>query len=197
MNVTEVLDVRYIGRCRVRRGTERCAVGWLDGTWRVIFPEPVLKRWFGVDPEPTEEATLYGALGIKQTPDEKLLRSAYRRMVRQWHPDVCKELGASEQFMRVQQAYDILKETNTRARYDAGLALTAKINLAKVTQHTPSPYGYRSPLRCGMILASGRHGGKWFVVDEIMLWEDISASDGRVLVTSWPIGADEPWEVWR
>jgi curved DNA-binding protein CbpA len=59
--------------------------------------------------------------------------------------------------MRIQQAYEVLSNPRSRARYDAGLLLAASAEQQQ--QRTPAPYtgqiGYRSPLRCGLILAEG------------------------------------------
>jgi curved DNA-binding protein CbpA len=116
-------------------------------------------------------------------------------MVKQWHPDVCKEPNAQEMFIRIKEAYELLSNPLKRARYDAGLALEASLrdtsfdgwNMAVLS-------GYRSPLRCGYILAEGFEKLGRFVVQKILDWQDITSERG-VLVASWPAGAKEP--VWK
>ena len=133
------------------------------------------------------------------------MRSAYRRLARMWHPDVCKEPDATEQFRRIQHAYDVLRSPATRAKYDAGLALEASLKsqpqrhswLDAVASTPAAVASYRPPLRCGLIMAEGREVLGRFVVERIIAWQDITDAQGRVLVASWPAGANVPVEVWQ
>jgi len=199
-----ILDVRYIGATKDRGDGERSAFGWHNGNWDVVFPEPVLRAWFGLDQQRPEEApTLYGVLGLKQQAAESEIKKAYRRLARTWHPDICSEPDAKEVFIKIQHAYEVLNNPTQRARYDAGLALEAGVQARQVTKwklgdaiQVPQTDGYRSPLRCGMIMCTGVETLGRFVVSEIHGWEDIVDRAGRVLVTSWPKGAtifEEQW----
>lgn len=204
MTETRLLDVRYIGTAKERGQGETSAFGWSDGGWNVIFAEVVLRTWFCQDATPREGATLYAVLSVKPTvtPDE--LKSAYRRLARTWHPDTCHEQDAAATFCTIQHAWEVLSVSKMRCRYDAGLALAATLPdhgrqiRPAVDGHfiRLSTYGYRSPLRCGMILAEGQAQLARFVVSRILAWEDITRSDGRVLSTSWPLGATEYKEEW-
>lgn len=192
---TRVLDARYIGMTKDRGDGSRTAFGWIGGEWSVIFPEEALKTWFNVETRPDEEQTLYGALGLKQSATPLEVRKAFRRLSLQWHPDRCHEPDAHEQFIKIKHAYDILADPCMRARYNAGLALAAtQISTARAEMWAGT--GYRSPLRCGLIMATGTEILGRFVVAEIHAWEDLTDALGRVLVTSWPMGADAPEESW-
>ncbi len=198
-----ILDIRYIGQTKDRGNGERSAFGWVNGGWNVVFPEPVLRAWFGLDQQRPEEApTLYGVLGLKQQAAESEIKKAYRRLALQWHPDRCSEPDAKEVFIRIQHAYEVLNNPTQRARYDAGLALEAGVQAKKWTQgdmdHVTRMLanGYRSPLRCGMVMCTGIETLGRFVVSEIHGWEDIIDRAGRVLVTSWPAGAKTFEEQW-
>jgi hypothetical protein len=147
-----------------------------------------LKRWFEVQDEPTDRPTLYGTLGIARTASADDVKGAYRRLARQWHPDVCKEANAAEAFRAIKRAYDILSEPNARARYDAGLALAA--TLRSELEPVIVTSGYRAPLRCGYLLCTGAESVGRFVVSQIIQWEDITDIAGRTMVSSWPVGAD-------
>jgi len=187
-----VCDVWYLGRTKPA-GDEYQASGMnAQKEWVFIFPESALRNWFEGSAKYTNTTTLYSILGIQRTATDDEIKSAYRRMVRQWHPDVCKEPNAQEMFIRIKEAYELLNNPEKRARYDAGLALEA--SLQQNVDKLPDKTGYRSPLRCGYILAEGYERLGRFHVQKIMKWEDIT-SDKGTLVASWPSGATEP--VWK
>ncbi len=60
----------------------------------------------------------YGALGVGRgaSPDE--IRSAYRRLAREHHPDVNKDPAAAERFSEIAEAYEVLRDPDKRERYD-------------------------------------------------------------------------------
>ena len=60
----------------------------------------------------------YQILGVSRDVDKDELKRAYRRLARQYHPDVNKESGAEEKFKEINRAYEVLSEPETRARYD-------------------------------------------------------------------------------
>lgn len=194
---TVILEARYIGTTKERGDGSPSAFGWCNGEWSIILPESVLKAWF-LEPEnaPKEARTLYNVLGIGET--EADLRTPYRRLAKQWHPDVCREPDAAEQFKAIQHAYEILSDPRMRAKYDAGLklerSLPGKVK-AKNFQNLDVT-GYRAPLRCGLIMAEAVTSlGRWKIT-KILQWEDITDSAGRTLVTSWPAGAKTFTETW-
>jgi len=192
---TKILEIHYVGQTKERPGaTERSAFGMdATGDWSVIFPEKVLRDWFMAgDAMPGDMQSLYGVLGISSKSSLDEVKAAFRRLARQWHPDVCKEPDAAAQMRRINEAYQILNDPNKRARYDAGLALEATLN----RQLSIDANNFRSPLRCGLILAEGANMIGRFNVSKILAWEDITNQHGQTLVTSWPMGATKPVEVW-
>lgn len=188
-----ILDIRYVGATKDRPGAdERTAFGYADGSWSVIFPESVLLVWFTGLVNRVEATTLYGVLGVKRAAAQDEIKSAFRKLARQWHPDYCKEPDAAEMFMKIKDAYDLLSSDRMRARYDAGLALEATLKQeAKMTND-----GYRSPLRCGYVQANGLEQVGRFVVKQILNWEDVTNAYGQTLVTSWPKNSDWFMESW-
>lgn len=46
------------------------------------------------------------------------IKKAYRLLALKYHPDVCKLSNASELFIKVQEAYEILSDENKRNIYD-------------------------------------------------------------------------------
>jgi len=60
----------------------------------------------------------YQTLGVAKDASKEEIKKAYRRLARQYHPDVNKESGAEERFKEINRAYEVLSEPETRARYD-------------------------------------------------------------------------------
>lgn len=60
----------------------------------------------------------YDVLGVSRNVTPGDLKKAYRRLARQYHPDVNREGDAEERFKEVQEAYDVLSNEQKRARYD-------------------------------------------------------------------------------
>lgn len=63
----------------------------------------------------------YEALGLAKTATADDIKTAYRKLVRTSHPDLHPDdAGAEARFKAISAAYDILKDPETRARFDAG-----------------------------------------------------------------------------
>jgi len=60
----------------------------------------------------------YEVLGVARTASADEIKRQYRKLARQYHPDVNKEPKASEKFAEVQEAYDVLSEEGKRKKYD-------------------------------------------------------------------------------
>ncbi|MEB3185208.1 MAG: molecular chaperone DnaJ [Cyanobacteriota bacterium] len=63
-------------------------------------------------------ADFYDLLGVSRDADPDTLKRAYRRLARQYHPDVNKEPGAEDRFKEIGRAYEVLSDPQTRSRYD-------------------------------------------------------------------------------
>ncbi len=63
----------------------------------------------------------YSTLGITKGADEKAIKSAYRKLAKELHPDKNKDNPkATERFSEVTRAYDLLSDGKKRAAYDRG-----------------------------------------------------------------------------
>jgi molecular chaperone DnaJ len=60
----------------------------------------------------------YETLGVPKDASESEIKSAFRKLARQFHPDVSQEENAEEKFKKINEAYAILSDANKRAAYD-------------------------------------------------------------------------------
>src|ERR1700722_10578139 len=60
----------------------------------------------------------YEVLGVARGADADAVKRAYRKLARKYHPDVSKEKNAEAKFKEVQEAYEVLRDTEKRAAYD-------------------------------------------------------------------------------
>ena len=61
----------------------------------------------------------YDALGVTRSAEEKEIRSAYRKLVRKFHPDVNpNDKAAESRFKEVTNAYEVLSDPDKRKKYD-------------------------------------------------------------------------------
>lgn len=63
-------------------------------------------------------ADYYSTLGVPKSATVKDIKAAYRKLARQYHPDVNKQPGATEKFKEISAAYEVLSDDKKRALYD-------------------------------------------------------------------------------
>jgi curved DNA-binding protein len=61
----------------------------------------------------------YAVLGVEPGSGESEIKQAFRRLARKYHPDVSKEKGAEDRFKAINEAYEVLRDKEKRAHYDA------------------------------------------------------------------------------
>lgn len=60
----------------------------------------------------------YTVLGVDRSADADAIRKAYRRLAKEWHPDVNKEAGAEDRFKEINAAYEVLGDEEKRRLFD-------------------------------------------------------------------------------
>ena len=61
----------------------------------------------------------YETLGVSRDADEKEIKRAFRRLARQYHPDVNPgDAAAEERFKEINEAYEVLSDSEKRGKYD-------------------------------------------------------------------------------
>ena len=61
----------------------------------------------------------YAVLGVEPDAGDAEIKQAFRRLARKYHPDVSKEKGAEDRFKAINEAYEVLRDREKRAQYDA------------------------------------------------------------------------------
>ena len=61
---------------------------------------------------------LYAILEVERSASTRVIRSAYRRLARTYHPDHNPDRDAAERFKSIAEAYSILSDAPRRLAYD-------------------------------------------------------------------------------
>jgi molecular chaperone DnaJ len=64
------------------------------------------------------ERDYYEVLGIARGATEAEVKSAFRRLAQQWHPDVSQDATADARFKEINEAYQVLSDPQRRQTYD-------------------------------------------------------------------------------
>src|ERR1700761_9427674 len=60
----------------------------------------------------------YEVLGVPRDADQDAIRRAYRKLARQYHPDLNSDTDAEDRFKELGEAYEVLSDPDKRERYD-------------------------------------------------------------------------------
>ena len=66
----------------------------------------------------SDKRDYYDVLEVPRTANEEDIKKAFRRKALQYHPDRNREVGATERFKEINEAYQVLSDSESRARYD-------------------------------------------------------------------------------
>lgn len=90
----------------------------------------------------------YTTLGLLPGAPSAAVQAAYRRLARRYHPDVNTDPGAARTMRELNEAYRVLSNPGTRARYDASRVYDRGAPAAATFVHVPplSNFGQGDPL---------------------------------------------------
>ena len=60
----------------------------------------------------------YEVLGVSKSASKDEIKKAYRKLSKQYHPDINKEPDAADKFKEVKEAYEVLSDDQKKAHYD-------------------------------------------------------------------------------
>ena len=60
----------------------------------------------------------YDVLGVAKNASQDEIKKAYRKLAKQYHPDINKAPDAEEKFKEINEAYEVLSDSQKRANYD-------------------------------------------------------------------------------
>src|SRR5216110_1970287 len=93
----------------------------------------------------------YKTLGVARTASDEEIRKAFRKLARQYHPDVAKDKKtAEEKFKEINEAYEVLGDPQKRKHYD------------ELGANWQEGAGFRPP--------PGQQSGAKFIVVLALLW---------------------------
>lgn len=72
-----------------------------------------------------KQLTLYDTLGVERDASDKDIRSAFRKLALQYHPDRfenSRRAEAEERFQGITEAFNVLRDPESREKYDQGIA---------------------------------------------------------------------------
>lgn len=82
----------------------------------------------------------YAILGVEKTASQEDIRKAYRKLAKQYHPDVNKgDNKAEAKFKDVGEAYEVLGDADKRKKYDM---FGSQTNFSGGSNFDPSQYGF-------------------------------------------------------
>jgi molecular chaperone DnaJ len=65
-----------------------------------------------------EQRDYYEVLGVSRTAGKDEIRKSYRRLAREYHPDINKDDDAEDRFKEINEAYEVLGDDERRQMYD-------------------------------------------------------------------------------
>jgi len=123
----------------------------------------------------------YDALGVSKDASTEDIRRAFKRKASETHPD--KRGGRKEDFQTVQKAYEILRDSTRRLRYDTGqfaefrnpIEVEAAIQAMQLMQHLISKV--EAPEQINLILLAQQQ----VQANQLVIREEIAKLGAKVL----------------
>jgi hypothetical protein len=107
-----------------------------------VFP----KTYRTTAPAPPPVVNYYEVLGVSPGATVEEIRAAYRKLAKEWHPDVRPgDPEAAARFALISEAHTVLTDPEKRTAYDRSLAIAAAVAAAAARPLMPSPFAPQVP----------------------------------------------------
>ncbi len=113
------------------------------------------------------EKNYYDILGVKKDASDADIKKRYRKLVRQYHPDVSDDADADNKIAEINNAYETLRDKDKRAEYDAMLDNPFANQAGGFGGQTGGPGGFRWEDIKGQFGDGEAFGGGGFRFDDI------------------------------
>ena len=114
----------------------------------------------------------YEVLDVPRDADADRIQQAFRSLARRYHPDVNKDPAAEERFKEINEAYQVLSEPKTRARYDRFGPDFRQIP-EDYDEQVAAQRAARGAARGGGVRAEGFGGSRGFGAESGVSFEDL------------------------
>lgn len=95
----------------------------------------------------------YSILGLHPNASDEEIKKSFKKLAVKYHPDKTDDKSHHELFLKINQAYEILKSSDTRTRYDEENGFKSKhspVNKAyNYAQHFATSFAPRNPFKYG------------------------------------------------
>src|SRR5688572_2046065 len=112
----------------------------------------------------------YDVLGVPRSASEKEIRQAYRKLARQYHPDLNpNDKQAEAKFKEIGQAYEVLSDADKRKQYDRWGPDFEKYEQARKAGASAGASGGSGPFGSGPFTwttGTGGYGGGSSTIDD-------------------------------
>jgi DnaJ-class molecular chaperone len=110
----------------------------------------------------------YETLGVSWNASGDEIHSAYRRLARQYHPDIAGS-GSAEKFREVQQAYETLGQSSRRQAYDLSLRPASRpVHITIIPSR--GSFSQAEPLVPSRSFGAASFSGFDQIFDEVLRW---------------------------
>jgi len=84
----------------------------------------------------------YAILGVSKDATFEEIKKAFRDKAKKYHPDVCKQPDAHERFIEIGEAYEVLKDPDTRREYDEYVKYASQNKYNTYDDYSYSDFGH-------------------------------------------------------
>ncbi|KAA0056881.1 chaperone protein dnaJ 50 [Cucumis melo var. makuwa] len=98
-----------------------------------------------------DEDDCYDLLGVSQSATQSEIKKAYYKLSLKFHPDKNPDPESKKQFVKIANAYEILKDESTREQYDYAIAHPEEVVFYNTARYYHAYYGHKTDARAVLV----------------------------------------------